>query len=139
VKAWAALVLVPTVLLACDPDRRDAETVLNAVRRFRVADHAATPAAVEALKATPCSAPDACQTRDTCVAVGEATSRALQLKAEVEKALAAIEAGTLAKDTPEARELPKKLDEAETLLKKGHEGLATCDELALALKRKHRL
>lgn len=132
--------LVLGVLTACDSaDRRDAETVISAVARFRSADNASTPAMVEALKATPCSAPDACKTRDDCVATGEATSKALRLKAEVERSLAAVEKGTLAKDSPEATELPKKLDEAEALLKRGLDGLAKCDEGVQALKRKHRI
>ncbi|HVH43190.1 MAG TPA: hypothetical protein VM925_12635, partial [Labilithrix sp.] len=120
-------------------DRRDAATVVAAVGRFRGADNASTPAMVEALKATPCSAPDACNARDECVATGEATAKALRLKAEVEKGLAALEKGTLANDSAEAKALPKKLDDAETLLKQGHEGLPRCDELVQGLKRKHRI
>lgn len=132
--------LLLSLLVGCDSaERRDAETVLAAVRRFRTADNASTPAMVDALKATPCVAPDACKTRDDCVAVGEATAKALRLKAEVEKGIAAVEKGALAKDSPEAQELPKKLEEAETLLKQGHDGLATCDEQVQALKRKYRL
>lgn len=127
-------------LLACDgAERRDAESVVLAVTRFRTADHAATPAMVEALRMTPCNAPDVCKTRDDCVAVGEATSKALRLKAEVERGLAALEKGALAKDSAEAKELPKKLDDAETLLKQGHEGLTKCDEQVQALKRKHHI
>ena len=127
-------------LAACDSaERRDAETVVAAVTRFRSADNASTPAMVDALKATPCTAPDVCRTRDDCAATGEATAKALRLKDEVEKGLLALEKGTLAKDAPEAQELPKKLDEAEVLLKKGHEGLAKCDEEVQALKRKHRI
>jgi hypothetical protein len=128
------------VLASCDSaERRDAETVIVAVTRFRTADNASTPAMVDALKATPCTAPDACKTRDDCVSTGEATAKALRLKAEVEKGLSALEKGTLAKDSPDAKELPKKLDEAEILLKQGHDGLARCDEQVQALKRKHRI
>jgi hypothetical protein len=125
---------------ACDgAERRDAERVIAAVTRFRTADNASTPAMVNALKATPCSAPEACRTRDLCVATGEATARALRLKGEVEEGLAALEKGTLAKDTPEATSLPAKLDEAERLLREGHDGLAPCDEALQALRRRHRL
>ncbi|MDF2698258.1 MAG: hypothetical protein K0S65_6641 [Labilithrix sp.] len=132
----ASLVLVP----ACDSaERRDAETVIAAITRFRTADNASTPAMVEALKATPCTAPDVCKTRDDCIATGESTARALRIKSEVERGLAALESGTLAKDSPEAKALPAKLDEAETLLKQGHDGLAKCDEQVQALKRKHRI
>ena len=126
-------------LAACDgAERRDAEVVVAAVTRFRTADHASTPAMVEALKATPCTAPEVCKTRDDCARTGESTAKALRLKAEVEKGLAALEQGTIAKDSPEAKALPQKLDDAERLLKEGHEGLAACDEQVQALKRKHR-
>ncbi|MBX3263280.1 MAG: hypothetical protein KIS78_19580 [Labilithrix sp.] len=138
----AALGLAASLLAlaACESaERREAQSVVIAVARFRSADHASTPAMVEALKATPCTAPDVCKTRDDCASTGEATARALRLKAEVERGLAALEDGSLAKDSPEARELPKKLDEAEVLLKQGHEGLAKCDEDVQALKRKHRI
>ena len=134
------LVLACLPAAACDSaERRDAATVVAAVGRFRSADHASTPAMVDALKATPCSAPEVCKARDDCAATGEATAKALRLKNEVEKGLAALESGALAKDAPEAKELPKKLDEAETLLKQGHDGLAKCDEQVQALKRKHRI
>lgn len=127
-------------LAGCDgAERRDAASVVTAVARFRSADNASTPAMVEALKATPCTALDVCKTRDDCVATGEATAKALRLKTEVEQGLAALEKGTLAKDSPEAQELPKKLDEAERLLKQGHDGLTKCDEQVQALKRKHRI
>ncbi|MBX3218044.1 MAG: hypothetical protein KF850_38920 [Labilithrix sp.] len=134
------LVASVLVLAACESaERREAHSVVVAVARFRSADHASTPAMVEALKATPCSAPDVCKTRDDCAGSGEATARALRLKSEVEKGLAALENGTLDKGSPEAKALPTKLDEAEVLLKQGHEGLAQCDDDVQALKRKHRI
>ncbi len=128
------------VLAACDgAERRDAETVVGAVVRFRSADNASTPAMVDALKATPCTAPDVCHAKEACVAPAEATAKALRLKAEVERAISALEKGTLAKESSEANELPNKLAEAEALLKQGQGGLAACDEAVQALKRKHRL
>jgi|GEM_PF-1006653 len=136
----ALLLLVGLPSAACDSaERRDAATVVAAVGRFRSADNASTPAMVEALKATPCTSPEVCKTRDDCVATGEATAKALRLKSEVEQGLTALEKGTLSKDSPEAQELAGKLDEAESLLKQGHEGLAKCDERVQALKRKHRI
>lgn len=127
-------------LVACESrERREAATVVAAVRRFRSADNVSTPAMVDALKATPCTSSDACRARDDCVATGEATAKALRLKSEVEKGLMALEKGTLSKDSPEAKVLPNKLDEAEILLKQGFEGLARCDDQVHALKRKHRI
>lgn len=134
------MVVVLAALAGCDGgERRDAASVVTAVARFRSADNASTPAMLEALRATPCAAHDVCEARDDCAATGEATVAALRLKTEVERGLGALAKGTLAKDSPEAQELPKKLDEAERLLKQGHEGLAKCDEQVQALRRKHRL
>ena len=73
------------------------------------------------------------------MAAGEATARAVKLKAEVSASLAALESGALPKESPEAKALAPKLDEAEALLKRGHDGLPACDEQVQALKRKHRI
>jgi len=127
-------------LVGCDgAERRDADTVVRAVQRFRAADLASTPAMVEALRSTPCAAADVCEARRACLASGDATSRALALRAEVKTGLDAVESGRLPKDSPDATALPAKLDEAEQLLKKGHDELPACDERIAALKRKHRL
>lgn len=135
-----ALALGAPMAAACDAaERGEARAVASAVARFRAADHASTPAAVEALRATPCTTKAACDVRDACLASGEATSEALQLKAEVERALSALERGALASDSPEARALPAKLDRAAERLDEGHGALEDCDTKAQALKRKHRL
>jgi hypothetical protein len=128
------------VLAACDAgERRDAEGVVAAVERFRRAENADKPRAVEALRGARCSGADVCRARDACLASAEPTAKALRLKDEVEKSLKAVEQGTLAKDSPEARSLVAKLDEAEALLNEGHDRLGACDEQMSALKRKHRL
>lgn len=139
--SWLAIAVSISAIgaIGCESaERRDAETVVSAIRRFRSANNVSTPAAVDALKGTPCTAPDVCTARDTCLVAGEATAKALRLKSEVEQGLAALDKGTLAKDSPEAQAMPKKLDEAEALLKKGLEGLPACDEQVLALRKKHR-
>ena len=124
----------------CDnAEKREAERLIDAVGIFRRADNNAKPGAVENLRVVPCTAPDVCRARDACLASAEATAKALRLKNEVEQALAKIEKGELSKDTPKAKALPKKLDEAETLLKEGHDGLTACDDQIQALKRKHRI
>jgi hypothetical protein len=123
----------------CDnAEKREAERLVETVTMFRRADNNAKPGAVENLRAVPCTAPDVCRARDACLASAEATAKALRLKNEVEQGLAKVEKGELAKDSPEAKALPKKLDEAETLLKEGHDGLTGCDDQIQALKRKHR-
>jgi hypothetical protein len=134
-----AIALVVVVVGCESADRREANSVVTAITRFRQADNASTPSAVEALKSTPCSVTEVCKAKDACVAAGEATAKALTLKSNVERSLAKIEKGEMAPDSPEAKALATKLDEAETLLKQGHESLPACDEQVQALKRKHRL
>lgn len=134
--------LIVTILLvvaACESGaRREAEQLVSAVERFRRAENAEKPAMVEAIRAVPCSDGEVCRAREECLASAEATAKALRLKSEVEQGLAALEKGQLAKDSPEAQALPKKLDEAQTLLEQGHTRLAACDDRVMALKRAHR-
>jgi hypothetical protein len=135
------LVLVLDLVLAlaaCNTgNRAEAERLVIAVDRYRRAENADKPTAASAIRALPCEDTDVCRARDACLASADPTSKALGLKAEVEKKLSALEKGTLAKDSAEATALPAKLDEAESLLKEGFERLPACDEQLQALKRKH--
>ena len=70
---------------------------------------------------------------EACVAAIEPTSRALALKDEVAARLAEVEARRLAPDSPEARALPDKLDEAQRLLEEGRAHMADCDARLAAL------
>lgn len=127
-------------LSACGSgERREASMLAQAVERFHVADNAQKPAAVQALRAVRCAAPEVCRARDACLAAAEPTAKALRLKSEVEQGLSALEKGALQKESPEARALPQKLDDAESLLKEGFRGLPACDDQVAALKRKHRI
>ncbi len=131
VAAWLA---IP----ACTAgSRQEAAQVAEAMARFRKADNASKPAMVGTLRAVKCSAPDVCQARDACLASAEATAKSLRLKSEIELAIAAIDAGTLAKDSPQAQGLALKLDETSTLLDEGFAALPACDDQILALKRKY--
>jgi hypothetical protein len=135
-----AILAAAALLVGCDgEERRDAESLVAAVGRFRAADLSSTPAMVDALRATPCRAAEVCAAKDTCLVAGDALSRSLTLKAEVAKGLSAVEKGTLPRDSAEAKAMPAKLDEAEVLLKKGYDGLPACDDQVRALKRKHRI
>ena len=128
------------VLPACDAaDRHDAANVLTAVGRFRTADLAGTPAAVDALQSIPCANALSCGTKDKCLVAGNQIAQGLRLKGEVEKLLPKLEDGTLAKDSLEAQTLPSRLDQADTSLKTGFAALPACDESVLALKSKYRL
>lgn len=134
-KIWLALVL----LVACDSAaRREATVVVNAVIRFRTADLAGTPAAVDALKATPCGT-ESCATKESCVAAGEPIAQGLRIKGEVEQLIPKAERKELAPDSIEVLTMSSKLEQADALLKKGFEALPACDEQMQGLKRKHRL
>lgn len=136
---FVVLLALPLVAACDSAERRDAQIVLGAIQRFRSAPNDMLPAMVDALRSTPCEHTEVCHARNECLRMGEATSKALRLKNEVELGLAAVEKGTLAKDSPEAQSFEKKLDEASALLKEGHEGLPRCDDAVQALKRKHRI
>lgn len=136
----AAALACVALAIACDAGpRREAESVIVAVERFRQADNASRPAAADALRAVPCTATDVCQARDACLAFSEPTAKALRLKREVEEGLKALETGTLPKDSPAARALPEKLEQAESMLREGQSRMTGCDEQMQALKRRHRI
>lgn len=128
------------ILPACSTGaRQEAAQVVEAMDRFRKADNAAKPSTVETLRAVKCSAADVCKARDACLASAEATSKALKLKSEVAQGLTAIETDAMPRSAPEARALPAKLDEAESLLKEGFAALPQCDDQLMALKRKYQI
>jgi len=128
------------VLPACDAaERHDATNVVNAIVRFRTADLASTPAAVEALQGTPCANALSCGTKDKCLVAGNQIAQGLRLKGEVEKLIPKVEAGTLSRDSLEAQTLPSRLDQADASLKTGFAALPACDESVIALKAKYRL
>ena len=127
-------------LVACSSGaKREAGSLVEAVDRFRRAENVAKPAAAAAVRATSCTDAEVCAARTACLAAIDPTTRALELNAEVERALVELEAKRLAPTDPAARELPKKLDESERLLGQGKAAMVACDEQTLALKLKHRL
>ncbi|MDB4946343.1 MAG: hypothetical protein JWP97_5877 [Labilithrix sp.] len=116
-------------------DKQQAAQVSEAMDRFRKAPNAAKPDLVAPLRAVPCRAPDVCRARDACLVSAEATARALVLKNEVERAIADLDAGKLAKESAEAQALGTKLGESSRLLDEGFAGLASCDDQVMALRR----
>lgn len=134
-------ILVGLLLLlgACDSAARQSATVVvNAVIRFRTADLAGTPAAVEALRATPCTE-ESCPTKQACLAAGDSIAQGLRIKGEVEQMIPKAERKELAPDSIEVLTMPSRLEQADALLKKGFDALPACDESMQGLKRKHRL
>lgn len=106
----------------------DLARLTQAVERFRRSSNAEKPAAAKALRELEILDHDVLVVRDVCAASADATAEALVLKREVELGLAALEHGTLAKESAEAQALPAKVDQAEALLKKGHDLMPMCDE-----------
>lgn len=128
------------LLAACDSaERRDAQVVVEAIRRFRQAQAEDIPPLVEALKATECKTDDSCRAKRDCLKTGEPTAKAIKLKSNAERILAGVDSGKLDTDSAEALTVLKGLDEASALLKEGQAAIPTCDESVDALKRKYSL
>ena len=115
------------VLGACASGKREAASLVTAVDAYR---HASGPSKVDlahAVSAVECSNDKVCEAKQACVAAIDPTVRAIALKDEVTAGVTAIEKGTMPPDSPEAKALPGKLDEAEKLLKDGREKMGACD------------
>lgn len=140
-KTLATLSMVAIALgtLACASSKNEAASVLNAVDRYRRAENAQKPAQAAALESVQCSDPEVCDVKSTCLKSAQATSRALVLKAEIEKGVADIEANRIAKDDPAAQALHGKWEESVRLLEEGHKLMPACDDKVLSLKRKYGL
>jgi len=121
-------VLFVAALTECSgPGKREAQSLVDAVDRYRLADDASKDALGKAVAAVACTDSRVCDAKQACVAAVEPTTRALALKNEVARLLVELEHKRLAPDAPEAEALPGKLDEAERLLKDGRAGMARCD------------
>jgi hypothetical protein len=127
--------LLGALVIACaacdDAPRRETSALLAAVDRYVRADNGAKATRAEAVAAVACTAPDVCAAKQACLAAIGPTVRALTLKDDVAARVAALEASHGAADAAATADLPGKLDEAERLLKEGHEKMGGC-ETALA-------
>lgn len=135
-----AVLAMSTGLLAtgCDSaERKDAQVVIEAIRRFRQAQAEDIPPLVEALRATECKFEDSCRAKTACLKTGEPTAKAIRLKAKAERVLAGVDSGKVETDSADALSLLKGLDEASALLKEGQGAIPACDEAVEALKRKY--
>jgi hypothetical protein len=122
------------LVAACTPSAKGETSALaSAVDRWRHAEGPGKESAAQAVGAVACSERQVCDARQACVAAIEPTSRALALKDEVAARLAEVEARRLAPDSPAARALPDKLDEAQRLLEEGRAHMADCDAKLAAL------
>jgi hypothetical protein len=135
---FALLLAAP--LMACDSEeKRDAQVVIDSIRRFRQAEAEDIPPLVEALRAAPCKFDDSCKAKMECLKTGEATAKAIKLKSKAERTLAGVDSGTVDMQSADALNLIKSLDEASALLKEGQAAIPACDEAVDALKRKYSL
>lgn len=134
------LVALVVLLAGCSVEaKQEADSLVRAMERFRKAENKDKPDLLGVVKNTKCSAADVCAARAECLAYADATAQALRLKRDVELSLLVLEADAMSKDSDEAKALPRKLDDAERLLKEGFGHLEPCDGALLALRRTYRL
>lgn len=135
--AAVSVALAVMALAACGKRAAEVEleSLSEAVGRFHRASNADKPSAAEALHGLVLRDPGVVAVHVDCMRAADATAQALELKREVELGLAALEHGTLAKDSAQAQALPGKVDQAEALLAKGHDLMPRCDDGIARLER----
>jgi hypothetical protein len=138
-RAVRAAVLLSLALVSCGSSKQEAASLVAAVDRFHKAENVDKPERAKALAQVVCADAEVCEAKRLCDASARATAAGLLLKVEVEKGLAAIEKGTLAKTDDAAKALPDKLDEAGRLLGEGHAQMPACDQKILALRARYDL
>jgi hypothetical protein len=125
----AGVLALGALAMACasGEGKRETSALIDSVERYRRAGDAERPGAVDAMRAMALSEAPVREARDTCAAAADATTRALGLMNEVRAKTSDLEGKRLAPDAPEAQALPRKLDEAETLLASGRRGMTDCE------------
>lgn len=137
---WAAAAaLLAASLVACTSSKQEAASLVAAVDRFHRAENADKPEREKAIAQVVCAEAEVCEAKRLCDAAAKATAAGLLLKGEVERGLAALEKGALAKTDEAAQALPGKLDEAGKLLADGHAQMPACDQKILALRGRYDL
>ena len=126
-RCLAGVLLVALVGGCSGAGKREAASLVDAVDRYRRADAASRESLGRGVSDVECTDARVCDARQACVAAIDPTVRALALKDEVARGIADLEQKRMAPDSPEAKALPAKLDEAERLLKDGRSKMATCD------------
>jgi len=135
----AATLAALTVLLACSTAKQEAASLVAATDRFHKAENTEKPDRARAIARVACTDAEVCEAKRLCQAATQPTAEALALKAEVERGLAELEQGKLAKTDDAAAALPDKLDDAERLLAEGHAAMPACDQKILALRARYDL
>jgi hypothetical protein len=139
VKPLLALALA-LMLAGCTSEARsETASLASALERYQKAELPQRAAAAADVKAVACGTAEVAEVKATCVSAIDATAKALALKHEVELGLDDLEQHRITKDDVRAKELPKKLDDAEQLLRDARAGMKECDAKVLALRMKHRV
>jgi hypothetical protein len=126
------------VFVACSDDaKRETASLSAAMERYQRAEAAQKATAANDVRAVVCGSAEVVATKTTCVTGIDATVKALALKREVEIGLEDIEQKRMTVDDPRAKELPKKLDDAERFFIEGRATMKECDQKLLALRMKH--
>jgi hypothetical protein len=123
------------MLLACAGSaKREASILVAAVDRYRRADSTSKPSEAQVVAAVACTDAKVCEAKRACLAALDPTARALALKDEVARRVTDLQEKRLGPDSPEARALPGKLDEAEKLLREGRAKMPDCEKLLTDLQ-----
>jgi Sec-independent protein translocase protein TatA len=131
--------VVSLLVVGCGSAKQEAASLVEAISRFRKAENGDKPQREQDIARVVCSDAEVCETKRLCEAATRPTAEALLLKAEVERGLADLEHGVLARTDDAAAALPQKLDDAERLLAEGHAAMPACDKKVLALRARYDL
>ena len=130
--AWLVFLLV-----ACS-HTQEAKSLIEAVDRYRKAPTDQQPPLADAIEKVQCSDDEVCSAKDACLKSASATAKGIRKRQEVEKTLAEVLDGSLAKTDPRASKSYVDLDESDRLMKEGMDALPACDEKLVALRVKSR-
>jgi len=134
----AASLLVLLAVAACaSTAKRETASLAEAVERWQRADVPQKAAATADVRAVGATDAEVAAARTACLGAMDATVRALDLKQQVERGLADLEAKRITPDDPAAAALPGKLDESERLLKEGRRAMTDCEQKVMSLRMKY--
>jgi hypothetical protein len=132
----AALLLL---FAACSSPRPEVASLAVSVDRFHRASNDERPARADDLALVACRDAEVCAAKALCVEATTATATALRLKHEAETLLDEVQAGKRDGNDPTVLALPAKLDQASSLLMKGHDAMPACDQKILVLRERYGL
>jgi hypothetical protein len=132
-----ALAVALAVVGCHDVAKDETASLSTAVERFRLADEREKHAREADIEHVKCTVDEVCIARDMCLSAASDLNKSEVIRVEVQRSLAKLESGALKKEDPEAQALPRKLDEAEALIKSSREKMTNCDTRLAALSQAH--